>query len=228
MTAENITVRPIYASDLDRVAPACWQSRSAQLELLARQETLGFAAWQEDTCVGSLHCYRVALPDYDDALFPAYGRDEPRSWPLGWPLLAARGLGLAFERPVWGLACFHVGFTGPSARRADPGYFRRGIGRALLESAISWAERRGYGAVLAHGGPDQMPRYNTNMGCLPYTAYLKHGFSEIARDAQPGELGWFAAQKGDPQMEAEISQALAAGTAPEALSARAMLLVIPG
>lgn len=228
MTAENVTIRPILAADLDQISPACWESRAAQLELLARQETLGFAAWQDDTCVASLHCYSVMLPDYDDALFPAYGRSEPPSWPLGWPLQAVRGLGLAFARPVWGLACFHVGFAGSSARRADPAYFRRGIGRALLEAAIAWGQGHGYAALLAHGGPDEVPRYNIHMGCLPHTTYLKHGFEEKARDALPGELGWFAAKKGDPQMEAEINQALAAGVPPEELSARAMLLVLAG
>ncbi|MHB9031668.1 MAG: GNAT family N-acetyltransferase [Anaerolineae bacterium] len=224
MPESSFIVRQITAPDLDRISPACWDSRAVQLRILAQQEILGLAAWQGDNCIGSLHCYRVTLPDYDDTLFPGYGCDEPRGWPLGWPLQAAKSLGLTFSGPVWGLSCFHVGFAGPAAQRADPAYFRRGIGRALLEAAITWARTHSYSAILAHGGPDILPEYNIRMGCLPYTTFIKHGFTEFARDTAPGELGWFTQQQGDPVMAVQVRRALADGVLLEELGARAMLL----
>ncbi len=77
MGGSEVIVRPIRREDLDCISGACWQNRETQIRLLEQQRILGMAAWQGDTCVGSLHCYRVSLPDWDDSNFPGYGRKRP-------------------------------------------------------------------------------------------------------------------------------------------------------
>ncbi len=217
-------IRAVEKSDLDNVSGACWESRGAQLRLLDRQGILGMGVWEGDTCVGLLHCYSVTLPAWDDSDFPGYGRARPQSWPLGWPLLVAREQGLAFDRPVWGLACYHVGYK-VGARGPDPAYFRKGIGAALLGSAVNWGREHGYAAILAHGGPRAVPAYNVWMGCLPWTSYLALGFGCLAMEEGGQRLPWWARAGGaSPEAVAQVEEAVSAGKAPAELCARAMLL----
>lgn len=215
---------PITAPDLERVSRACWDSRDIQLRILETQDILGFAAWQGEYCIGSLHCYRVTLPAYDDALFPGYGRAKPEGWPLGWPLLAAQELGLTFDGPVWGHACFHVGYAGPDAARADRSYFGRGIGTALCEASLAWAREHGYAAVLAQGGAKVAPEYNVWMGCLPWTTYTRLGFECLANEVKGTELPWWM-QAGDiPAVQEQARRALEQGCSAQDLGTRLMLL----
>lgn len=224
MADNAFDMRPIVAGDLDQVAGACWENREAQLRILDAQGILGLGAWEGAACVGQLHCYRVALPEWDDSSFPAYGRRRPVSWPLGWPLLAAREGGLAFREPVWGHACFHVGFT-REARRADPAYFGRGIGRGLLHASVRWAREHGYAAILAQGGSKVAPGYNVWMGCLPWTTYAAAGFECVVLEEDGQRLPWWAGEGGaSPEVVAQAQEALAAGHGPEDLCARLMVL----
>ena len=97
MNKGEFQIRPIESKDLDYVPDWCWENRQTQMRLLELQEILGFGAWEGDVCVGLLHCYSVTLPQWDDSNFPGYGRKRLISWPLGWPLLAAKGKGLQFN-----------------------------------------------------------------------------------------------------------------------------------
>ncbi len=223
MGANGYTVRPIYAEDLDAVASMCWENRETQLRILEKQEILGIGAWDgEDTCVGSLHCYCVTLPEWDDRDFPGYGRARLEDWPLGWPLLAAREKGLRFSGPVWGQACVHVGIL-PSTWQADPGYFHKGIGTALLEASVAWAREHDYAGIIAHGGPKIIPAYNLMMGCLPWTSYGKLGFETMAYEEDALRLPWWVETKGEA-IKAQVDQALSEGRDIKDIAARLMVL----
>lgn len=224
MGGSEVVVRPIGREDLDCISGACWENRETQIRLLEQQEILGMAAWQEDTCVGSLHCYRVSLPDWNDTNFPGYGRKRPVSWPLGWPLVAAKEKGLSFAGPVWGHACFHVGFAGPAAKRADSAYFGRGIGTALCEASVRWARENEYAAVIAQGGTKAAPEYNVWMGCLPWTTYRRMGFECLAQEAEGRELPWWAKGEASPETMKQVQECMDAGTDASELCTRLMVL----
>jgi len=224
MSEPQVVVRPIIQSDIDQVAAACWENRETQTRLLEQQEILGMGAWQGSLCVGQLHCYRVFLPQWDDSNFPGYGRRKPMSWPLGWPLLAAKEEGLNFSRPVWAHACFHVGFAGPDARHANRTYFGRGIGTAMCRASIEWARAHGYAAVVAQGGTKTTPEYNAWMGCLPYTTYERLGFECLALEEDGRRLPWWAKGEARPEVMEQVQAAVESGIEPSALCARLMVL----
>jgi len=224
MGEPEVVVRPIMESDIDRVSGACWENRETQSRLLERQDILGMAAWQGPLCVGQLHCYRVALPSWDDSNFPGYGRRRPVSWPLGWPLLAGRARGLEFSGPVWAHACFHVGFAGPDAHDADRTYFGRGIGTALCQASVQWARDHGDAGVLAQGGTKRTPEYNVWMGCLPWTTYARLGFDCLALEEDGRQLPWWAKGEASPEVMKQVQEALNSGCEPESLCARLMVL----
>jgi GNAT superfamily N-acetyltransferase len=216
-------IRPIGISELDQVADKCWDDRPTQQRLLEKQEILGFGAWDErDICIASLHCYRVWLPQWDDEDFPGYARKRLEDWPLGWPLLAAREKGLAFDQPVWGISCFHVGVL-PGTYEDDPAYSHRGIGTALLEAAVSWGKQHGYAAIIAIGGPKEIPAYNVMQGSLPWTSYAKLGFDSIALEEEGLRLPWWVTLRGEAIAD-EVRKAMAKGTALEEICARLMML----
>jgi GNAT superfamily N-acetyltransferase len=223
MIQNEYTIRPIYANDMDSVASMCWENRETQQRILAKQEILGIGAWdKKNTCVAQLHCYKVTLPDWDDSDFPGYGRERLQDWPLGWPLLAAREKGLHFPGPVWGHACFHVGFL-PNTWQANPDYFMKGIGTALLDASVTWAREHSYPAVIAHGGPKIITAYNNMMGCMPWTSYAKKGFATMAIEEDAQRLPWWVETKGE-EIQSQVHQALAEGHQLEDIGARLMVL----
>ncbi|MGC9347396.1 MAG: hypothetical protein ACP5JG_04580 [Anaerolineae bacterium] len=223
MAHNEWTIRPIYADDLDDVSGMCWENRETQQRILEKQEILGIGAWDdENVCVGQLHCYEVTLPEWDDSDFPGYGRARLEDWPLGWSLLAAREKGLEFDGPVWGHACFHVGVL-PDTLQADTEYFRRGMGTALLEASVAWAQKHNYDAIIAHGGPRIIPAYNTMMGCMPWTSYAKLGFETKAFEEDAERLPWWAETKGEG-IKAQVNRALAEGHEIKDIVARLMVL----
>jgi len=77
------------------------------------------------------------------------------------------------------LVCYHVGqWTCSSAR--DPRYQGRGIGVALLEQFVRWADATGVEATVAKA----LPPYRALavlMGGHPASVYEDHGFEVAAR-----------------------------------------------
>ena len=216
-------IRPICAADLDAVAGMCWENRETQLRILEKEEILGIGAWDdENRSIGTLHCYSVGLPEWDNSDFPGYGRARLEDWPLGWPLLAAREKELKFPGPVWGQACFHVGIL-PNTWQANPDYFRRGIGTALLEASVAWARNHKYAGIIAHGGSRIISAYNVMMGCLPWTSYEKLGFETKAFEEDGLRLPWWVETKGET-IKAQVDQALSRGREITDVAARLMVL----
>lgn len=211
MSVTNFNVKPITKEDLDSVNQDCWESQEIQIKILASQEILGFGAWIDSVCVGSLHCYKVNLPEWDESLFPAYGRKRLEDWPLGWPLLAAKAKNIIFNGPVWGHACFHVGRL-VNTHDSNRDYFGQGIGKALLDASINWAKEHKYAGIIAHGGSKSVLEYNVVMGCLPWTSYEQVGFEVRALEGDGVSMPWWATATehswGDAILKEQITKAL--------------------
>jgi GNAT superfamily N-acetyltransferase len=182
----NFTVTPIGLNDISKIPMKCWDNRETQRKIIENQEILGMAAWDmNNISIGQLHFYDVSLPNWDESLFPEYAKNRLQDWPLGWPLLAAKEKHIALDGRIMGIACFHVG-TLLGVSDPNPEYYRKGIGSALIQEAIKWANVKGYKGIIAHGGSSLIPQYNTIMGCMPWKVYQKLGF-RIAAIEEDGE-----------------------------------------
>jgi len=221
---DQISVRPIWPKDVDRINLRCWpDDEEARERLFAQQGTLGMAAWEGDRCVGQLHCYRVDLPDWESRDFPGRTADDLKMWPLGWPLLAAREARLTFGGSVWGHSCFHVGLT-LGRSDADSSYHNRGIGTAMCMASVDWARRHGYSAVLAMGGPADLFEYLDWMGVLPWTTYARMGFKTATLEQDGKKLPWWAQGGASPKVVEQVKAALGHGRPIQDLCARSMVL----
>lgn len=220
----EIEVRPIFMGDLAGVPGKCWEGAESQHRLLQAQEILGFAAWEGQQCVGQLHCYRVLPPQWDDEDFPSYGRRDPRSWPLGWPLQVAQAQHAAVAGPIWGHGCFHVGLVN-GAGDADPRYFRRGIGTALCRASVQWASEHGYATILAGAGSALVPDFSVWMGYLPWKVYERLGFRCIGMEEDGTKLPWWV-DRCPPTAQEQVRGAVEAGATARDLCARVMAMAL--
>jgi len=82
-----------------------------------------------------------------------------------------------------GLFCFHVGQLTDGTERA-PAYQGRGLGLAMLDQTLQWANARGFEAVVAKCTPAN-PAVMRFMGGLPRRAYEERGFSYVAGWVEP-------------------------------------------
>ncbi|MCL1858923.1 MAG: GNAT family N-acetyltransferase [Oscillospiraceae bacterium] len=216
-------IKPITIENLDSVNQDCWENRDVQLKILELQKILGFGAWIDSVCVGSLHCYKIDLPDWDDALFPEYGRKRLEDWPLGWPLLAAKAKGIIFNGPVWGHACFHVGRL-VNTHDSNREYLGKGIGKALLDASVKWAREHQYAGIIAHGGSKSVLEYNVVMGCLPWTSYKRVGFKVCALEEDGAAMPWWTTAWDNPIIKEQVSQSLGNSDRVKDICARLMVL----
>lgn len=223
MAELKYTIAPITPENYESVNGDCWESRKIQQKLFETQEILGFGAWEGPACVGSLHCYKVTLPEWDDSVFPEYGRRRLEDWPLGWPLKAAKAKQLSFRGPVWGHACFHVGRL-INTHHSERAYMGQGIGRALLAASIAWARKHEYAAIIAIGGSKIVPEYNVVMGCLPWTTYANSGFHVAALEEDGLKAPWWTEAWDDATVKGQVEEALQNKDNLEKICARLMVL----
>jgi GNAT superfamily N-acetyltransferase len=111
----------------------------------------------------------------------AYSRGRPVAWCSigpreGYPVLErSRVLARVDDRPVWSVVCFFI---------AKP-LRRRGLTLELLKAAISYAKKRGAGAV--EGYPVE-PRTGVTADAFAFTGlsstFRKAGFVEVARRSE--------------------------------------------
>jgi len=217
-----ITVRPIEPGELDRVVLRCWPDQRTIDRLFAKQGTIGMAAWEGDTCVGQLHCYRVMLPDGTNEDWLDYGANwwsgskvhtEWRKWGPGMTAISIAG-------PAWCHACCHVGRTleifhreirslvlrlAPENDWAPARILERlnelNVQRVDLDAVkdILQESRRSGGAETAGGDPD--PRYlGRGIGTALCKASIQwarsHGYAAVLAIGAPDGLFEFAAWSG--------------------------------
>jgi hypothetical protein len=213
-----IDVRPIRRGELGKVLLRCLPDGYKIESMFKTQEVIGMGAWEGDKCIAQLHCYRLALPNGSADNWPTWSRPSYIDDVLNG------SLGIA--GPVWCHACFHVGRSIESFSRSDAPdsrYFNRGIGTALCQASMRWAQEHDYQAILAPGTPDGLFAFSVWAGGLPWTTYRKLGFSEVPLDVGDDLPGWV---KGNPplQVMAEVKAALAAGRSNRDFHSRLMVL----
>ncbi len=163
----QITYRPMVRADVGSVPDDCHGSRE---ELLARIDDLGAAAilaYDGGQHVGQLQVRRFAReqrspkgiwhPDY----WGDFGDEAP-----------------TMPEATLAIHCYHVGQLTQGEER-DARYFGRGIGEALLDHLLAWAEEGGYEAVVAK----HTPRDRAVMGFMggqPAGVYEERGFETQA------------------------------------------------
>ena len=216
----SLVTRPIEPADLDRIVLRCWPDKPTLDRLFAEQGTIGMAAWEGDTCVGLLHCYRVDLPDGMNDDWPTWNN----WWTGDLDPIAA---GLELTGTAWCHACCHVGRTLDGASKSDKPdrrYFGRGIGTALCKSSALWAREHDYAAVLAPGAPDGVFEFAVWSGSAPWTTYAKLGFEPVDKPSDTEKLPGWAQGDSPPEVMAEVRAALAAGRPAREIRSRLMLL----
>lgn len=184
----TITVLPIRREQFEAIPLRCWPEERGVLEaLFESQETLGIAAWEGDSCVAQLHCYRLESAQSDCPHWPS----RSNWWSRRWRGVLQSAQPQPVNGPLWCLACFHVGRTLESVAGDDepePRYMGRGIGTRMLMAALEWAMGGDYGAVIAPGAPPAIPAYAEWAGHMPRSLYEKLGFRSVA--TEPDVAGW--------------------------------------
>ncbi len=166
MGLEGIQFRPMGQQDLEQVPLDCHGSSA---DLADRLESLGSAAilaFDGDQHVGQLQFRR-----HDPLLRSAAGVFSPDYWgDFGGraPPLPERTLAIY---------CYHVGQLAPGKDR-DPRYLGRGLGAALLDHLIDWADANGFAAIVAKAMPAG-PGVMQFMGGQPEPVYAARGFVRV-------------------------------------------------
>ncbi len=221
-TGTPVTIRPISPRELDRVVLRCWPDNGTIERLFASQGTIGMAAWEGDTCVAQLHCYRVMLPDGINDDWVDYGGNwwSGRAVHVEWNTWGPGMKGLSVTGPAWMHACCHVGRTLETCRRElhnlalnlasendwDPARtlgVMKGLGvhrvdLEMVKDIIVQARRPG-GDQMQNGDPD--PRYfGLGIGTALCRASVnwarENGYAAVLAPGAPDGLFEFAAWSG--------------------------------
>lgn len=214
-----IAVRPILRRELGQIVLRCLPDGGKIESLFKIQSTIGLAAWDGETCVGTLHGYALDLPGGMNPYWPAW------SQPWWLPGVVAGSLGLTGR--VWCHACCHVGRTLEAAAVSDdpdPRYYGRGIGTALCKASVAWARENGFSAVLADGQPDRLFELAVWHGGLPWTTYARLGFETIRAEVDGDELPGWAQGDSPPHVMRAVREALASSRPRADLRCRLMML----
>jgi len=217
-TGGSIDIHPIRRDELGKVLLRCLPDGYRIEMLFNTQETIGFGAWDQGQCIAQLHCYRLQLPHGTANLWPTWTRPAFITDVLSGSL--------NIHGPVWCHACFHVGRSIASFAQSDQPdarYFGRGIGTALAQASIHWAETHDYAAVIAPGTPDGLFAFSALAGGLPWTTYRKLGFTVEGLEAADDLPDW-ANDKAPPEVMEELSNALASGRSKRELHSKLMVL----
>ncbi|MEZ5233472.1 MAG: GNAT family N-acetyltransferase [Acidimicrobiales bacterium] len=179
--AAGLTYRPMIASDLGQV-PIGHQGDEA--EVAARIADLGASAilcFDGAQHVGQLQFrrYQPSTVSPDGLLHPLYWADFNGFEPF--PPAAADRSGNSGdpgdETPVLAVFCYHVGQLDDTDVR-DERYQGKGVGAALLDSFLTWADTRGATVVAKYGPPHRAVL--GYLGAQPLAVYEARGFRPVA------------------------------------------------
>lgn len=163
-----IRFRPMLASDIGQVPTNCHGEPSALSERIRELGSAAILAYDGDQHVGQLQ-FRKHLPD----LRSTAGIFCP-DW---WGDFAGRRQNVP-DRTLC-ISCYHVGqLTDGEAR--DQRYQGRGLGAALLDYLVDWADANRFGAVVAMTVPANTAVMRF-MGGQPENIYAAKGFIRIDR-----------------------------------------------
>ena len=219
-TGTSTEIRPIKREELGKVLLRCLPDGGRIETLFKTQSTIGMAAWDDQQCVAQLHCYKLTLPNASADLWPDWSRPA-------YVDVLLNGM-LDIHGPVWCHACCHVGRSVESFALSDvpdSRYFGRGIGTALCQESISWAQQHGYKAVIASGTPDGLIEFSQWVGGMPWTTYKKLGFSAIQID-EATDLPTWAKGASPPDVMTSVKTALAAGRPKQEFHSKVMVLTL--
>lgn len=191
----KIEYRPMHATDIGRVPDDCQGTRAA---LTARITEIGSAAMLAFD--GEQHVAQLQFRRYDPGLRSAKGIWHPDYWgDFGdqAPDLPPETLNLF---------CYHVGQLTAGDDRS-PAYQGKGIGVALLDATLAWAQENGCAAVVAKFTPADRAVMGF-MGGQPAATYEQRGFEVLE--------SWIDSQLAD----AVFGRQLVAGDADPDLVAR--------
>ena len=137
----SIRYRPMRVADIGLVPIGCQGGRKAVESRIADIGSAAILAFEDERHVAQLQFRRfeAALRSPDGLWDPLYWGDFGDRTPL-LPLDSIS------------VFCYHVGQTDDSEAR-DSHYQGRGIGLALLDHLIKWAQASGYQAIVAKCTP---------------------------------------------------------------------------
>ena len=163
---DGIELRLMRAEDVGAV-PLVHQGTAD--EVLRRIEELGTSAVLAFD--DGRHVAQLQVRPYEPGTRSPDGLDDP----LYWMDFADRSPSV----PDGAVAvfCYHVGQVDDSDER-DPAYWGRGLGLALLDALLAWADDTGL-AVVAKGVPEDRA-VMTYLGGQPASAYEARGFAVAA------------------------------------------------
>lgn len=184
-----IHYRPMTMSDVGNVPIDCQGTEATVRTRIADLGASAILAFDGDQHVGQLQFRR-----YDRALRSPAGIMDPTYWgDFG------RANAPSLPPGTLNLFCYHVGQL-KSGNARDRRYQGRGIGVALLEQFVRWADATRVEATVAKALPPFRP-LGVLMGGHPATVYENHGFKIASswcdpdlRDRLPDVL---AGQHGD-------------------------------
>lgn len=162
-----INYRPMMMDDVEYVPLGCQGSRD---NIKQRIHELGASAILAFD--GEQHIGQLQFRQYDADL-----RSPDGLWdPLYWGDFGEHAPDLL--QNSLSVFCYHVGQLEDTEAR-DERYQGKGIGLAMLDSLLVWAEKGGFEAIVAKCTPADRPVMSF-MGGQPADAYCERGFELVA------------------------------------------------
>lgn len=163
---DRFSFRLMGAQDIDKVPIMCQGERR---EILARIKSLGSSAVV--VFEGKKHIAQLQFRAHVKGSYSPNGLWDPLYW--------GDFKNIETELPTNTLViyCYHVGQIDDTENR-NKEYQGLGIGRAMLEYLLDWAEEAGFSSIAVKATPESRPVMSF-MGGQPVSVYESYGFKVI-------------------------------------------------